>query len=152
MTRRDAVLSASVAAMLLVAAVRASALLHDSYSADSQPASVPHQTIPAAPIPAPSVSWVRPLFQQPGSVPQGDASNDKLTTSGVGSNAQSLRLIGVIINERSRIAVVDHGGKTQRLEESGKVGAWTLKHIDRRSITIENGSESRLLKLDPGVP
>jgi type II secretory pathway component PulC len=149
MTRGDIALSGSIVAILLVAAVRASALWHNSNSADNQPASVPLQTIPAAPIPASSVSWVRPLFRQPGSVPQSDPSDDKLTTAGVASKAQSLRLIGVIINERNRIAIVDYGGKTQRLEESSKLGAWTLKHIDRRSITIENGSESRLLKLDP---
>lgn len=152
MKRATIALFALAVAMCAAAVLRASVLRSDRLLLAREP--IPAATpIAMAAATAPQTAlWPRPLFHRPGSVLSSDAADDKLTTSSTGPNIQLPRLIGVIINQKNRIAVFGYDGTLHRVGENQKIGDWILTRIDRRSATLQSESASRLLKLDPGAP
>ncbi len=152
MRRSDLALSTAVVVMSVVASTRASVLLQGSYLPDQEPISATHHLTPPTARVAPPAEWARPLFSRPISAASVDVSNDAMTTSSATSKAKLPRLVGVIINNNDRIAILSYGEKLLRVNANGKIGPWILTHIDRRSATLQSENESHHLKLDANAP
>jgi type II secretory pathway component PulC len=142
----DPAIAAAAIVMGLAAVLRAGALLHASIAAESEP-------VPAAKALAVNETsrtqverWPRPLFSISSAKPQADATSGAMTAAEPGS--QLPRLLGIIIDQNNRTAIFGYGGKVQHLQEDGRIGAWTVAHIDQRSVVLQNTGEEQVIKLD----
>jgi hypothetical protein len=145
--RADLGLIAAAIVMTVVATMRASTLWHGSYIPEAEAISAARPLSPPSGVSAPAKPWVRPLFSRPGSGLAAEPPNAN-TMSGTAPGSQLPRLIGVIINQNDRVAILGYAGKVQHLQENGRIGSWTLSRIDRRSAMLQSATESHLLKLD----
>jgi hypothetical protein len=147
MRRGDLGLLAAALAMMVVAAMRVGSFWRGDYLPAAEPVATARPVASPAVAPTPSKAWVRPLFSRPNSAVEADPSS-AVVTSSTTSDSQLPRLIGVIINQNDRVAILGYAGKVQRLQENGRIGNWTLSRIDPRSAMLKSATESRLLKLD----
>jgi hypothetical protein len=146
--RADLGFIAAAIAMTAVATMRGSTLWHASYIPAAEPISATRPVAPLSGASAPAKPWVRPLFSRPASGLEAEPRNAN-TMPGTAPGSQLPRLIGVIINQNDRVAILGYAGKVQHLQENGRIGTWTLSRIDPRSAMLQSATESHLLKLDP---
>jgi hypothetical protein len=149
-TRGDIGIAGVAMAMTLAAVLRVETLWRGDYVPESEPLA-PARPLASMPVaPGPSKPWARPLFSRSNAAGEGLPSGS-VSTPGAAPGSQLPRLIGIIINQNDRVAILGYAGKVQRLQESGQIGSWTLSRIERRSALLQNATESHLLKLDPGT-
>ena len=147
MMRTILVQYALAGALLIAAAMRASVLWETA-------AAVDEGILPAAPVrPLSAVSSMpyaplpRPLFTKPTDPSDADVTS----TASLKASRELPRLVGVVISDGNRVAIVSHAGKLFRAVENGTVGTWTVTQIGTRSTVLVDGREAHLLQLDPDV-
>ena len=146
MRRADLELVAAAGVMMVVATMRVGAFWRAPDAAAGESVSAAKPVLQPADTTAVAKPWPRPLFSRSNS---GADALDASAMAGTGPSVELPRLIGVIINQNDRVAVLGYAGKVQHLQENGKIGTWTLSRIERRSATLKNESGSHLLQLIP---
>jgi hypothetical protein len=130
MSPSDLSIVAAAIAMSLAAALRVGALLHPSVAAESELIPVAKPMLLDETIPALGKPWARPLFSLASAKLHPDFESAAISATDSGSPLP--KLIGIIIKQNDRIAIFGYGGKVQRLQEDGRIGAWTVAHINQR--------------------
>ena len=64
----------------------------------------------------------------------------------------TVHLYGVFAGDDGGGIIVRVDGKSRRVRINEKIGAWTLKDLDNRNVTLERGGETRVLKLVHAQP
>jgi hypothetical protein len=147
MMRTILVQYALAGALLIAAAARAAVLWETAPAVDEgilptapvQPLSAA-SSIPSAPLP-------RSLFTKPTAAPDADVTS----TASLKASRELPRLVGVVISDGNRVAIVSHAGKLFRAGENSTVGTWTVTQIETRSTVLVDGREAHVLQLDPHV-
>jgi hypothetical protein len=59
-----------------------------------------------------------------------------------------IRLLGIIITDESRIAVLERDGAVMRVQEDDDIGGWQIAEIATRKIRLENEEQNLEIPLD----
>jgi hypothetical protein len=103
--------------------------------------SVPRTAEPREPLPK---SWSRPLFS---TTEAALAYGTQKSVEAV-DGEQTPRLLGIILDGTSRVAVLRYRSSVLRLQEQATVGQWTLEKIEARAAHLRAGDKSQVLRVD----
>ena len=99
------------------------------------------------PVTVQAATPVRPLFSR---FDVSNGVNDADPGAAKGRVGASLpRLVGVVADGDTRIAVIVHQGALIRAREKSRVGDWTVARIEPRSALLRTATKSEMLWLDP---
>lgn len=110
---------------------------HAAYKASPAPVPTPH---PQAAQP----DLTRLLFRaEPSRIERDDAPPDVGLASG-----RTMRLVGIVLTDQRRVAVLDRDGTILRVAEGDQVDGWQVTRIERRKIRLQNAEQQIDVPLD----
>lgn len=115
--------------------------LQSAASALAQPKElVIHDDLPSAM----SFRWARPLFSR-----QSLLKVDVPAVAAQQSEKRTVRIVGILTEADTRVALLDVDGKLRRARPGDAVGVSTIKAIEPRWVTLESGGRTEVLYLEP---
>lgn len=151
MSRNTTGLLLAAATVTILATWRASALFGDPLPVNAPAAIWTAHALPQIehPVTAQPAMPVRPLFSRLDVSNEANDANSGDAKGRASAGASLPRLVGVVAEGDTRIAVIAHQGALIRAREKSRVGDWIVARIEPRSALLRTATKSEMLWLDP---